>query len=383
MKQKIDLKIPFNKPTHVGTEKNLVLEAIENESLAGNNDFTKKCHTFFKDSYGFENSFLTHSCSLALEMAASLCNLKPTDEVIVPSYAYVTDASSFIKVETKVVFADSRSESPHISYISIREKITSKTKVLLIVHYAGVSCDMEEILKIVKEFNLILIEDCAQAIHAKYKDTYLGTFGHMSTFSFHETKNIQCGEGGLLVINDSKLLDQAIQIWNEGTNKNHFIKGEVSSYEWTTIGSSYQPSELTASFLYSQLKKVNVISDKRKIKWTFYQRNLKRFEIENKIELPVINDESYNAHIFYIKLKNKNEREKLQLFLRGNDIETTFHFLPLHKSRYWLTFNENETLKNAENWFDCLLRLPLYDSINEEDQKRVIKLITAFFNDTE
>ena len=374
--------IPFNKPIVTGTEENLISKVINNGTFGGNNYYTEKCHDFFRNNYGFKNSFLTHSCSLALEIAAILCDLSPRDEVIIPSYAYVTDASSFVKTGAKVVFADSEETSPNISPISIREKINSKTKVLVIVHYASIACDMSEILNIVEEFNLILVEDCAQGIHAKYKNKFLGSFGHISTFSFHETKNIQCGEGGLLVINDLGLLEKSSQIWNEGTNKKDFIDGKVSSYEWTTLGSSYQPSEITAAFLYSQLTQIEKITERRKNKWQFYYKELIHLEKENKIILQKKDsNSSFNAHIFYIKLNSKNEREKLQQYLKYKKISATFHFLPLHKSNYWLNKENNDlTLTNAENWSDCLIRLPLYDSIKLTQQTIVIDSLLSFFN---
>lgn len=377
MAEKENWKIPYNKPLLLGTEKKALEECLAAGVFSGDNKFTRECHQSFKNLYQFNPSFLSHSCSIALEMAAHLCHLEEDDEIILPSFAYLTDASAFARTGAKLVFADSEKDRPHISSQSIAEKITAKTKVLLIVHYAGIACDMDAIMELVNQHHLILIEDCAHAIHAKYKNQFLGSFGQMSTFSFHETKNIHCGEGGLLVINNPELEQEALEMWNEGSNRAAFQAGKVSSYEWTSLGSSYQTSELNAAFLWAQLQAVNQIIEKRKKQWEYYQTQLQG--LSDHIHLPILNDEGYNAHIFYLKLASKKERTELQQFLAANGILAPFHYQALHLSPYWLSQSPKLSLPYAEAWSDCLLRLPLFDSMTIQEQDFILAKLFQFF----
>ncbi len=276
--------IPFNKPLKLGSESNFIDEVLAHGVLAGNGVYTRKCHLFFEECFGFVSTFLTSSCSQALQIAASLCDLKDGDEVIVPSYGYVTTASSFNVNGARLVFVDSEERRPHICPIDIEQKISSKTKVLVVIHYAGVACDMDRIMKLVDKHNLLLIEDCAQAINVTYDNKYLGSFGDFATFSFHETKNIHCGEGGLLVVNNSSKVEKARQIWQEGTNRYDFETGLTKKYEWVVNGSSYQPSELNAAFLFGQLQKINRVTKERLEKWNLYSSSFKELNSTSSLQ---------------------------------------------------------------------------------------------------
>ncbi len=372
--------IPFNASFKTGDEINYIDELIKNQSLAGNHKYTKLCHEFFEEKFHLKNTYLTSSCSKALEIAAQLCNLLPEDEVIIPSFSYITDASSFFKTGAKIVFADSEKQRPHIDAASVLQKITAKTKALLIIHYAGIPCNMDEILTIVKKHNLILIEDCAQAIGVKYKNEFVGGFGDFATFSFHETKNIHCGEGGLLVVKDEKNNIEARRIWQEGTDKFDFENGLKKSYEWVTLGSSYQPSELSAAFLYAQLQGYESVNNRRKRLWENYYHKLHVLCQNGRIILPKRDLQDFNGHIFYFGVSSKTQREALMLFLRAQNVQATFHYLPLHKSPFWLQENIDETLVNSEYWGDCIIRLPLYYSLTEKDQQFIIDLVHQFFS---
>lgn len=373
--------IPFNSSYKTGQEVQFISKLIKQGNLSGNHQYTKLCHGFFESKFGFGTSFLTGSCSKALELAAQLCELSFEDEVIVPSFSYVTDASSFVKTGAKVIFADSSEKSPHISVDSIAKLITEKTKVLLIVHYAGISCDMDSIMQLVKEHELLLIEDCAQAINVKQSDRFLGSYGDFSTFSFHETKNIHCGEGGLLVVNNPKYRDRARQIWQEGTDKYQYEKGEKTSYEWVDLGSSYQPSEITAAFLYAQLLECDSITEKRKTLWLHYYHHFLELQKSHDVILPNVERNDFNGHIFYLGLSSKKQRDALIVFLRKNGIESSFHYLPLHRSPYWLKNNEETSLEAAEFWGDCIVRLPVYPALSCTDQKLIIDWVFRFFQE--
>ncbi len=381
MKNIEETQIPYNKPHVTGNEKSYVLEAINHQYIAGGyGQFSKKCMSFFNDHYGFENCLLTHSCSGALEIAATLCDLSEADEVIIPSFAYVTTAASFDKTNAKLVFADSQINHPNICPESIRNLITKKTKVLVIVHYAGVACLMDEIMRIVEEFQLILIEDCAHAVDAYYKGKALGSFGHFSTFSFHETKNIHCGEGGLLVVNDQSKLRNALQIWQEGTNKSDFESGLKSKYEWVSTGSSYQPSELSTAFLYGQLLELDHIQNQRKELWSYYYEQLSTLASESDLfQLPG-HETGHNAHIFYLKCLNIGNRNALIQHMKTNKIMAIFHYLPLHISPYQRgKSNDIPKLINTTNWSDQIIRLPLYIDLTRDLQDRIISVIHDFF----
>lgn len=375
---KQSIRIPYNLSYKTGMELEYIKELLQYGPVSGNHKYTALCGQFFHQNFGYESCFLTTSCSKALEMTAQLCELSKEDEVIVPSFSYVTDASTFVKTGAKVVFADSCKDSPHISPTSILNLISEKTKVLVIVHYAGIPCDMDAILKIVREHNLILVEDCAQAFNVKYKSSYLGSYGDFSTFSFHETKNIHCGEGGLLVINNEKYITNARQIWQEGTDKYLFEKGEKSTYEWTQLGSSYQPSEMSAAFLYAQLLEYKSITKRRKELWLNYFQ-LHKLEKTHGVLFPDSQKGDFNGHIFYLGLPSKQLRDELIFFLKQSAIEASFHYLPLHKSPYWLKNNIETTLQHAEYWGNCIVRLPLFVELSENDQQSIIELVFRFF----
>lgn len=375
----LENNILYNVTTKIGNEIQFVKEVISNGAISGNKKYSKLCQTFFQKKYNFQHAFLTSSCSMALEIVAQLCELNKDDEVILPSYAYVTDASAFVKTKATLVFADSEAGQPHIDPSDIKKKLTSKTKALVIIHYAGIPCKMDEILPIVKEHNLILIEDCAQAIGVQYNNKYLGSFGDYATFSFHETKNIHCGEGGLLVVNNSNKIVKARQVWEEGTDKFEYESGKKSNYEWVALGSSYQPSELSAAFLYAQLTQVDIINGKRKEIWMNYYRRLSVLNHSRNVIVPTVSSGNFNGHIFYLGLTSKSKRDELIMYLKNKKIQASSHYLPLHQSPFWLKNNDSEFLPNATFWSDCLIRLPIYNSLSEENQDFIINHVLSFF----
>ena len=297
------MTIPFNKPYFTGKETDYIKEAVALGKISGNGCFTQKCHHFFEERYGFRKCLLTTSCTDALEMAALLCDIKPGDEVIVPSYTFVSSALAFVRAGAKIVFADSQKSHPNINVNVLEPLITSKTKAVVPVHYAGVACDMNEMMSLAKDYNLIVVEDAAQAIDSYYGNHPLGSIGHLATFSFHETKNIISGEGGMLVVNDERLIRRAEIIWEKGTNRAEFFRGEVNKYNWVDIGSSFLPSEITSAFLYAQLEHLDDIQSKRIELWNYYYNKLKPLEDAQLCQLPIIPDyASNNAHIFYLIL---------------------------------------------------------------------------------
>ncbi len=372
--------IPYNKPFLVGNELKYIQDAIENGQLAGNGYYTKKCQEFFETRYSFKKCFLTTSCTDALEMAAILANIKEDDEVIMPSFTFVSTANAFVLRGAKIVFADSENDTPNIDLSKVEELITDKTKVLVVVHYAGVACDMDKAIEIANKYNLLLIEDAAQAIDSYYKSVPLGSFGNLATFSFHETKNIISGEGGMLVVNDGNLVRRAEIIWEKGTNRAEFFRGEVNKYEWVDIGSSFLPSELTAAFLYAQLENMDIIQNKRKKIWNYYYEELKPLEEKGIIRLPKI--PSYatnNAHIFYIICKKAETRNNLLTNLKQNGILAVSHYISLHSSPYYITKHDGRSLHYSDFYSDCLIRLPLYFDINEEELNYIVSKIKIFY----
>lgn len=371
--------IPFNKPYLTGEEKEYIDEAISYGKLSGNGVFTKKCQSFFENKYDFKKCLLTTSCTDALEMAAILLDIKEGDEVIIPSYTFVSTANAFVLRGAKVIFCDSKEDFPNIDETKIESLITKKTKAIVIVHYAGVACNMDYIADIVNKYNLFLIEDAAQAIDSYYKGIPLGSFGHMSAFSFHETKNIICGEGGMLVINHDEFINRAEIIWEKGTNRAAFWRGEVDKYNWVDIGSSFLPSELNAAFLYAQILHLEDIQRKRSL---ILNRYLKGFEIANvndKIRtLEIPHYSTNNAHMFFLICDSLDLRNQIIDTLREKDIYAVFHYLPLHRSPYYLNEgNEKINLKNADFFSDHLVRLPLFPDLSEKDQDLVINLVLS------
>ncbi|APD05853.1 dTDP-4-amino-4,6-dideoxygalactose transaminase [Flavobacteriaceae bacterium UJ101] len=371
--------IVFNKPYITGKEQLYIEEAIANGKLSGNGFFTKKCQVFFEKNYGFKKTLLTTSCTDALEMCAILANIKAGDEVIIPSYTFVSTALAFIRQGAKIIFADSRKDHPGIDESKIESLITSKTKAIVPVHYAGVACDMDLIMDIANRYDLLVIEDAAQGIDSYYKGRALGTIGHLSAFSFHETKNIHCGEGGLLGINDERFVNRAEIIWEKGTNRSQFFRGEVNKYGWIDTGSSFLPSELNAAFLWAQLEGLNAIQKRRLEIWEQYDKELKDLPLINKRVLPEF--ATKNGHMYYLLCNSLEERTKLITFLKENNIHAVFHYLSLHDSDYYKNEKiEKRILEESDRYTNTLVRLPLYAGLSNDDIDKIIKTIKLFFN---
>jgi dTDP-4-amino-4,6-dideoxygalactose transaminase len=372
--------IGFNKPYITGNEARYILEAVSRKHLSGNGHFTKLCHLFFEEKFSFNKCLLTTSCTDALEMSALLLDIQPGDEVIVPSFTFVTTATAFILRGAKIVFADSEINHPNIDAAKIEALVTARTKAIVVVHYAGVACEMDAILAIAKKFGLYVIEDAAQAISSFYKEKMLGTIGHLATFSFHETKNIISGEGGMLVVNHQPFEKRADIIWEKGTNRKAFFNGEVDKYGWVDLGSSFLPSEVIAAFLYAQLEKLETIQDKRKNIWNYYFENLTHLAVHGHLKLPVIHPyASNNAHMFYLELNDEKSRDALILHLKKRDINAVFHYLSLHKSPFYSEKHGDRPLPMSDHFSQCLLRLPFYYELTQNDQDRVIEGVTSFF----
>ncbi len=379
------ITIPFNKPFLTGNETRYIEQAVMSGKISGNGIFTQKCQRFFEQKYGFGKCLMTSSCTDALEMAAILCDLKPGDEVIMPSYTFVSTALAFAREGARIVFADSSQENPNIDPESIETLITQKTKVLVIVHYGGMACRMDRIMEIAKRHQLILIEDCAQAIDSFYDGKPLGTFGSMATFSFHETKNIISGEGGMLAINSPTLFHRAEVIWEKGTNRADFSRGMVSKYEWIDTGSSFLPSEITTAFLWGQLENLDKIQHKRISLWMQYYGQL-HDQLQNiGISTSNIHPKcSCNGHLFYLLCRSYDERQALIKHLGENGILAVSHYLTLHRSPYYRQKAENgekiPNLPHSDEYEKRLLRLPLYYELETEQVSQICKLIAEFFN---
>lgn len=375
-------RIPFNKPFIVGEEIKNILDVIESGKISGNGHFTNKCHNFFREKYSFDNVLLTTSCTDALEMAAILLDIKQNDEVIVPSFTFVSTANAFVLRGAKIVFADSCSDHPNVSLETIVPLVTEKTKAIVVVHYAGTACEIDKIKRFCDLNNIYLIEDAAQAINGYYKNKPLGSFGSFSTFSFHETKNIIAGEGGLLVINDKSFVKRAEIIWEKGTNRSAFFRGEIDKYGWVDIGSSFLPSEIIAAYLYAQLENIDKIQNKRISLWNKYLNRLKGLEKRGIIKLPKIPQySSNNAHIFYIVCNTIVERQKLIQHLKKNNVIATFHYQSLHLSKFYSKkYSSKTSIKNANIFSDTLLRLPLFFEMTIDQVNYVCDVINEFYS---
>ncbi len=373
-------RIPFNKPYLTGKEVHYIYQAVNSLHISGNGTFTKKCHEWFRNKFGFTHNLLTTSCTDALEMAALLSDIEPGDEVIVPTYTFVSSALAFVRQGAKIVFADSKENHPNIDEDKLKELISPKTKALVVVHYAGAACNMEKVMQICQKHNIVLIEDAAQAIDSYYKGTQLGNFGDFATFSFHETKNIQCGEGGLLVTKNPEKAKRAEILWEKGTNRSAFFRGEVNKYGWVDIGSSFLPADTVAAFLYAQLENLENIQTKRKYLWNAYHERLQQLEQQGKIKLPLIPEyATNNAHMFYILTQNLEERSALIDFLKKRNISAVFHYLCLHKSEYYKNKHDGRNLPNAQIFEDTLLRLPLYNDMTENEVEKVADAVIEFY----
>lgn len=380
--------IPFNKPHLTGKEAHYMYQAVYNGKLSGNGEFTKKCQRFFEERYGFKKCLLTTSGTDALEMCAMLCDLKPGDEVIIPSYTFVSTALAFLREGAKVVFADSMKRNPNLDAETIESLITPRTKVIVPVHYAGVACDMDVIMSIAQKHNLLVVEDAAQAIDSYYTSNIkhqtlpLGGIGHLAAFSFHETKNITAGgEGGLLVVNDERFIRRAEIIWEKGTNRAEFFRGAVNKYGWVDMGSSFLPAEINAAFLWAQLENLDEIQNKRKALWETYYKFLTPLADKQFFKLPDVPDyASNNAHMFYLVCRNLEERTALIKHLKDNDVLAVFHYLSLHSSAYYADKHDGRALPECDCYADTLVRLPMFYDLEIEDVERICNLIKDYYS---
>lgn len=394
------MTIPFNKPFLTGKEAHYIYQAVYSGKLSGNGVYTKKCQNFFEEQYGFRKALMTTSCTDALEMAAILCDIKPGDEVIAPSYTFVSTVLAFVRQGAKIVFCDSCKDNPDIDPDRIEALITPRTRVIIPVHYAGVACDMDRIMDIAHRHNLLVVEDAAQAIGSYYKGRPLGSIGHFGCFSFHETKNIIAGEGGLLTINDERFIRRSEIIWEKGTNRSEFFRGEVNKYGWIDTGSSFLPSELISAFLWAQIENIDTIQARRKAIWEQYYAGLKPIADKELITLPDIPAyATNNAHMFYIVCRSLEERSAFIAHMKQNGIQAVFHYLSLHRSGFYLTHPDSRPdncqeiervgdeeqvvglhLPNCDHFADCLVRLPLFYELTDEEVKRILDSCHSFFN---
>jgi dTDP-4-amino-4,6-dideoxygalactose transaminase len=347
-------------------------QAVYSGKISGNGLYTQKCQRFFEETYGFKKALLTTSCTDALEMCAMLANIHPGDEVIIPSYTFVSTALAFVRQGASIVFADSNAQNPNIDTTSLEELITPRTKAIVPVHYAGIACNMDEIMSLAEKYGLLVIEDAAQAIDSYYNGKALGSIGHLAAFSFHETKNINSGEGGMLAINDERFIKRAEIIWEKGTNRSEFFRGEVNKYGWIDTGSSFLPSEIISAYLFAQIENISQIQTKRKSIWESYLSGLSTFCILNNIGLPVIPEfATNNAHMFYLVCSSLDQRTSLIEYLKTNEIYAVSHYLSLHKSAYYQMKHDGRQLPNSDRYTDCLLRLPLYFELSLADVERI------------
>ena len=377
------MEIPFNRPHFTGHEAYHVAAAGASGKISGNGMFTQKCHEFFSRRYGFGKVLLTTSCTDALEMTALLARIEPGDEVILPSYTFVSTANAFALRGATLVFADSNPDNPNIDTSKIESLITGKTKAIVVVHYAGIACNMDDVMQLASRYKLLVIEDAAHSIDSFYKNQPLGSIGHMAAFSFHETKNISCGEGGMLVVNDMSLAPRAEIIWEKGTNRAAFYRGEVDKYGWVDIGSSFLPSDLAAAYLLGQLDMLDDIQQKRKHTFDTYLDLLRPLQQSGDIQLPVIPEyASHNGHLFYLVTSKPAERNQLIKHLLQQGIQAVFHYLPLHQSPYFKDKYTGLPLPEAERYADCLLRLPFFYDLTEQEIETVVSSIFSFYKNT-
>lgn len=373
--------IPFNKPFLTGKETEYISEAVQSGKISGDGLFTRKCHQFFEERYGFKKALLTTSCTDALEMSAILIDTQPGDEIIMPSYTFVSTANAFVLRGAKIVFADSNPNNPNIDAASLEKLITPQTKAIVPVHYAGIACDMKTIMQLAEKHGIWVIEDAAQGIESYFENRPLGGIGHLAAFSFHETKNIISGEGGLLAINDERFIERAEIIREKGTNRSKFFRGEVDKYGWVDIGSSFLPSEIISAFLYAQLENIEDIQTKRKAIWERYYSHLYEVSARFCVKLPFVDEfATNNAHMFYLVCRSLNERTALIKHLKEADIHAVFHYLSLHKSPFYQEKNVGSELPYCDHYADQLLRLPLYYELTLDEVDMISAKIKEFYD---
>lgn len=377
------MQIPFNKPFLTGKEVEYIKHAVALGKISGDGIYTKKCHGFFEKKFGFKKALLTTSCTDALEMAAILIDIKPGDEVIMPAYTFVSTSNAFVLRGAKIIFADSGSENPNIDTEHLEALITEKTRAIVPVHYAGIACNMDEIMRLAKKYNLFVIEDSAQAINSYYKGQPLGSIGHLAAFSFHETKNIISGEGGMLTINEENFIERAEIIWEKGTNRSQFFRGEVDKYGWVDIGSSFLPSDIIAAFLYAQIENLETIQQKRIDLWERYFNNLSSFVKPYQIAIPFIPEyATNNAHMFYLVCKDLKQRSGLIKFLKEKGVLSVFHYLSLHKSPFYENQHAGGPMPQSDKYSNCLIRLPMYYDLEDKEVDYITGLIKQFLSST-
>ena len=372
-------KIPFNKPKLIGLELDYIKDSVLNNHISGDGKYTKLCSQLFSNKFNINTSLLTTSCTDALELSALLLDIKDGDEVIMPSYTFVSTANAFALRGAKIIFVDSYKNNPNIDSNKIENFITDKTKAIVVVHYAGIACDMDKIMSLSRKYNLKVIEDAAQAIDSFHNGVQLGTIGDLGTFSFHETKNIVCGEGGLISINDTSLFERAEIMREKGTNRSSFFRGDVDKYGWVDIGSSFLPSDILAAYLFGQLEFSEKIQSKRKEIWNRYYKNLNELEIP-EITIPNIpNYATQNGHLFYIVTENLSTRDSLIKYLRLKGIHAVFHYQSLHKSAFFKEKFQGDELINSEKFSNCLIRLPLYYDLEIDQVDYITNYINEYF----
>jgi len=374
------MHIPFNKPFIPWFSFRHLIRGALSGTIAGNGRYTKKCHAFFEKRFGFTKVLMTTSCSDALEMSALLCRIEPGDEVIMPSFTFMSTANAFLLRGAKVVFADTLPDVPNMDPDEVEKLITPRTKVIVVVHYSGLACDMDRIMEIAHRRGLFVVEDAAHAIDSWYRGRPLGSIGHFGTFSFHETKNIISGEGGLLIVNDKEFEKRAEIIWEKGTNRAAFYRGEIDKYGWVDLGSSHLPSDAVAAFLYTQLLRFDRIQERRKKVWWNYYGLLKPLEEKGCLKCPVIPDfATVNGNLFYITVNSGEIRDKLIAFLKTQGISALFHYLPLHTSPYFIGKHDGRELPNTDRFSKCLLRLPFFNSLTGREIRFIVSKIQLFF----
>ena len=377
----MDDKISFNVPPYCGKEEEYVLQAIRSHKISGDGEFTNKCSQWLEQKTGTKRALLTTSCTHATEMAALLADIQPGDEVIMPSYTFVSTADAFVLRGAKIVFVDIRPDTMNIDETKIEAAITKRTKAIVPVHYAGVACEMDTIMDIARRQNLFVIEDAAQGVMSTYKGKALGTIGDYGCYSFHETKNYSMGEGGALLIKNADMIENAEILREKGTNRSKFFRGQIDKYTWVNFGSSYLPSELNAAYLWAELEIADKINEDRQRTWSFYYNGLKDLSEQERISIPVVPEEcTHNAHMFYIKVKDLDERTKFISYMKEHEIDCVFHYIPLHSApagRKFGRFNGEDKYTTKES--ERLVRLPMYYGMRKEDAGRVIDTIREFY----